>query len=302
VRLSHRPRTRTATRSTTDDAEVADLEVVGSGQPSLNDLQQFALPKLALTGSTKRFRPQEGISQHFLLKRLTWALQNNLSYHGLLQYFSHFHSRAIAESINENVGLVPAIFYAVGTNNEDIVRTWVEYGGDIHAIESRTGLPLLAFAIINAGIVEADTTPVVLTLLNLGADASIFPRSIYLPVLQDFSQPSPSAAAPGTAEPPELIDENKKWCNEFFKQQLTKTMNLSQRYFISKHIRIKGPSGRLRQVAAEHKVTGLFGLPFSMIGQGIAIKVLTDRLLSYLMIPNNKPLVLMFAGMFCFGS
>ena len=105
------------------------------------------------------------------------------------------------------MGTFPAIFYAVGTNNQDIVRTWVKYGGNVNAVESRTGLLLLVFVIINAGIIEADTTPAVLSLLSLGADVSVLSRSLYILVLQDSSQPSPPAPGPDAAEPPEFNNE-----------------------------------------------------------------------------------------------
>ena len=252
--------------------------------------QKLVLPILETTGPL-RFSPQEGAAQPFSITRLTWALQNNLTHGSLLVYLSFYRRPQIASAINQEIDNIPAIFFAVATNNDQIVRTWIEYGGNPDAVEPGLRLPLLTFAITYADTIEQDTTAVVMTLLSLGAEASVIPKAFYSPPLRDVPPLGPDAL-----ELTDLEDQNKAWCTDIFIAKLTRTFNLTQRYFIEKKMRSKKPSVRQKQAAEQHHVTPLFHLPFFLIGQGVAVSVLIESLLSYLLIPNEKPLVLFFAG------
>lgn len=252
--------------------------------------QNLVLPILEAAGPL-RFSPQEGAAQPFSITRLTWALQNNLIHGSLLAYFSFYQRPQIASAINQEVDNIPAIFYAVATNNDQIVRTWIEYGGNPDAVEPGLRLPLLAFAIMYADTIGQDTTAVVMTLLSLGADASVIPKAFYCPFLRDIPPTGPDAQ-----ELTDLGDLNKAWCTDFFIAKLARAFNLTQRYFIEKNLRSRKPSIRHKQVAEQHSVTPLFHLPFFLIGQGVAVSILIESLLSYLLIPSEKPLVLFFAG------
>jgi hypothetical protein len=79
----------------------------------------------------------------------------------------------------------PAILYAVGTNNQ-IVRVWIGYGGDINAVHCSTGHPLLAFAIINADNLQSETTLTVATLLSHGAQATVIPKALHTLFCEDL--------------------------------------------------------------------------------------------------------------------
>lgn len=253
--------------------------------------QNPVLPILETTGPL-RFSPQEGAAQPFSMTRLTWALQNKLTHGSLLAYLSFYQRPQIASAINQEIGNIPAIFYAVATNNDKIVRTWIEYGGNPDAVEPGLHLPLLAFAITYADTIEQDTTAVVMTLLSLGADASVIPKAFYSPFLRDVPVVGPDAQ-----ELTDLEDQSKAWCTDVLIAKLARTCNLTQRYFIEKKMRSKKPSVRQKQAAEQHHVTPFFHLPFFLIGQDVAVSVLIESLLSYLLIPNEKPLVLFFAGM-----
>jgi hypothetical protein len=105
------------------------------------------------------------------------------------KYLSHFPSSAVAKSVIGNVASVPSIFFAVETNKESIVRTWAEFGGDVNAREPTTGLPLLAFAIINAAPF-GDTMFVVCTLRSLGVDAAAISTFLYGTNTEGSSDPT----------------------------------------------------------------------------------------------------------------
>jgi hypothetical protein len=280
--LSPKPDQAELEVESTDDTQ-ADTRVGTS--------QEFILPILKLAGPIQRFTSEEGVTRHFSIERLTWALQNNLSHSDLLDYFSYFVTEAIAREINEEVEGIPAVFYAVATNDEKIVRSWIEHGGDVNAIELKSRIPLLAFAILQENSIQADTTTVVTTLLGLGADTSVIPKAFYSPFSRDLP-----ASGPDAVELTDIEDENKRWCTESIRSKLTTAINLSQRYFLEKYLNRPQPSVRFREAAAKLNATSLFTLHFLMIGQSIALKMLVERLLSYLILPSSKPLVLFFAG------
>jgi len=66
----------------------------------------------------------------------------------------------------------------VETNNPYIVRIWLEHGANVNARDPKTGLPLLAFAIINSARF-IDSISMFSTLLAYGADALAIPTFLY---------------------------------------------------------------------------------------------------------------------------
>jgi len=218
-------------------------------------------------------------------------LQNReISHIEIQEYFSYFHGTTVRESLNEKIQIVPSIFYAVATNDIRIVKLWVNHGGDVNAVDERCNVPLLAFAILHSVILGEDTTSVVILLLANGAKATSIPPAFSESTLGDLPPFIQTGDNPLSA-PAEI-----RWCNEFFWKKLGKTLNISQRYYLRRARRNKQPSVRLRQAATQLNVTALFGLPFSIIGQDLALQAMTEHVLSYLVLQDMKPLVLMFAG------
>jgi hypothetical protein len=94
------------------------------------------------------FSLEEGRQSPFSLRRLVSHLQNGLQNTNLRYYLTFFDEKVIRREFGASLCGFPSIFYAVATNDENILRTWVENGGDINAKEPRTGIPLLAFTIL----------------------------------------------------------------------------------------------------------------------------------------------------------
>jgi hypothetical protein len=256
------------------------------------EIPGLIMPILTSTRPSRRFDPREGLHQPFSARKLVYALQKEqIKHNQILTYFSYYEAEIVSKGLDELVQGVPAIFYAVATNDEVIVRTWVEHGADVNVSEQRSGIPLLAFAILQSGVLRADTTAVVVTLLSLGADASVIPKAFYSPSLQEYT-----ASGPNLSDLSDLEDDNKKWCKEHIRPQLATALNLTQRYVLEKHERRKKPALRLRNAAARLNVTSLFSLPYFMIGQDFATQLLTEELISYLITQSEGPLVLFFAG------
>ncbi|OCK98980.1 P-loop containing nucleoside triphosphate hydrolase protein, partial [Cenococcum geophilum 1.58] len=234
------------------------------------------------------FDPKEGRSRNFSLDRLTWAVQDGLSATDGREYLAYFQRSEVSAVINRQVAGVPSVFYAVETNNEALIRTWVEYGADVNALEPGTGLPLLAFAILNSTQHDGGSMLVLRILLSNGADVTVIPSYLLEPI-----HPENDAS---TQARPLKKDASQTWCNGVIEKMVENSLTVSQKYFIRRRSRHPAPSSRFIQVAREYQLTELCGLPFTMIGQDLSIEMLTNRLLTHLITPTTKPLVLTFAG------
>jgi len=249
----------------------------------------FVLPVLT---PPARLQPGIGEGQEgFSLLDLLGAMQDGVTLQGIQSYLGYYDNATIRRHINGTVLGFPAMLFVVATNNDWILRTWVGYGGDVTAVHEASQVPLLAFAIMHAETIQTETTQVVATLLSLGASAQVIPSAFYTPFCHDLPDKGPELASLE-----DLSDENKQWCTEVAREKLARTMNITQRYYLERATKTKKPSVRHRQVALLRNAESLLGIPYFLIGQTTAANLLLQNLLSYIMIPTRKPLVLVFAG------
>jgi hypothetical protein len=245
----------------------------------------YALPILPAPRPMRKFQWRYGFQQQFSTGRLLWAMKSKeIDHIKLLEYFACFGDDVIVQNLSLLVGGVPAIFYAVQTNDPEMARVWIEHGGDANSRNPNNNMPLLAFAVLNAIMIRKDTSAVVATLLSLGADGSSIPKHMYSPYLRDNTKPNNAAQS------------EEAWCNGVTGSMLESTLNLTQRYFLTKQTHIKPASIRLRDAARKLGLSPLFYLPYHIVGQQIAVKTLTDVLISHLVTDSNMSLVLLFVG------
>ena len=230
-------------------------------------------------------------SSPFSLRELIGAMQHGANYDMIIGYLGYYDRKTISHNINGLVEGIPAMFYVVGTNNDRIIRAWVDYGGDVNAVHGDVRYPLLTFAIINSDNIQNETTLTVATLLSLGAQASVIPTAFYSPFCVDLPDDGPDER-----DMDDLGDKNKQWCTPGARARLAKTLNLTQRYYLEKSVKTKKPSIRHRQVARWRRAEPLLGIHYFLIGQTSAATYLMQKLLSYMLLPNKRPLVLVFAG------
>ncbi|KAI1419082.1 ATPase, aaa-2 [Xylaria sp. FL1777] len=226
----------------------------------------------------------------FSLNDLVGATAHGSSVETITNYLQYYDPKTVKQHINETVNGFPLIFYGVARNDDAIVRTFVEHGADVCAIHSPSGTPLLAFAIVHSETTQQDTTTIVATLLSLGASPTLIPSDLYSPYYQDLPEDSQT---PGT---PESTSDTIRWCTKAARSRLQKTANLTQRYHLDRATKIKKASVRHRQVAELKKAKPILGIPYFLVGQTLASSRLLQKLLSHLVIPNKRPLVLAFAG------
>lgn len=152
---------------------------------------------------------------------------------------------------------VLSIFFAVATNNEWVLRTWIIHGGDIQAIHEKSKVPFPAFAIIHAEKIETDTTLRVATLLSLRTSPMVIPKAFYSPFCKDL----PESGFPDN-ETDDLGDKNKRWVIDAAKIKLARIMNITQRYYLERAAKTKKPSIRHQQIALRRHAEPLLGIAY----------------------------------------
>ncbi|KAF2649129.1 P-loop containing nucleoside triphosphate hydrolase protein, partial [Lophiostoma macrostomum CBS 122681] len=263
--------------------QVVTWESITSEKPA------FQLPNITVSDSAPPFDPREGRHPYPAIERLLWAVQGGLSGADAAQYLSLIQPSKLPSFLDQPFGTAPSFFYIVNTGDEDLIRTWIKFGANVNVRESRYGVPLLAYAIFNASTTcgPESRMSIVSTLLGQGAEVSSIPPSLYNSGSGSM-KPSPTEHRSN--------DSETNWCNPYFQQKMSSAMTISLKYILKRRAETQPPSSRLIQVASEHELFPLFSLPFTMIGQDLALQMLIGRLLTHLITPSDKPLVLTFAG------
>jgi hypothetical protein len=228
----------------------------------------------------------------FSLRDLIGAIQHGIDVRFVTEYLAYYDSDVIRKHLCDTLEGFPSIFFAVGTNNETLIRIWIGFGADVSAIHETSGVPLLAFAIVNSENLDTDTTLTVSTLLSLGAVPEVVPSSFYTPFIQDLPDNGPSDESLKN----DMEDKTKSWCTPAARAKLARTANITQRYYLERASKTKKPSSRHRQVAKLRNAEALLGISYFLIGQEMATNRLFQKLLNYMMVPTKRPLVMVFAG------
>ncbi|KAK0899333.1 hypothetical protein LTR02_009733 [Friedmanniomyces endolithicus] len=227
----------------------------------------------------------------FNIRELVAWMQYGTDVNTIMQYLNRFDDETVRDAINDSIEGFPTMFYVVETNNEDMIRLWVSHGGDVSVTHDMSKVPLLAFAIIHGENIQTDTTLITATLLSLGAVPNLIPSAFYSPYLQNLPEHGPSH------DDLEIFtDELKSWCKDIARGKLARTCSLTHRYYLERASRTKKPSRRQYQVAKRTKAEPLLGIANFLIGQTSTAKALMDTLLTHILEPGKKPLVLVFAG------
>jgi hypothetical protein len=228
----------------------------------------------------------------FSLRDLVGAIQHGIDIRFVTEYLAYYDSDVIRRHLCDTLEGFPSIFFAVGTNNETLIRRWHEFGADVSAIHCASKVPLLAFAIMNSEQLDTDTTLTVSTLLSLGAVPEVIPSSFYTPFIQDLPDNGPSDESLKN----DMEDKTNSWCTPAARAKLARTANITQRYYLERASKTKKPSSRHKQVAKLRNAEALLGIPYFLIGQTMATNRLFQKLLNYMMVPTKRPLVMVFAG------
>ncbi|KAH0491273.1 hypothetical protein TgHK011_002710 [Trichoderma gracile] len=264
----------------------AQESVPDSDKSSHSNEWDFTLPRLPLL--------EISTEDDYSPDSLASAIQHGATVYRMREYLNTYDTALLKQDISANVMGFPLIFYAVETNDENMVRLLIDFGASASAAYEAFQVPLLAFAIMCGETLQLDATNMVSVLLSKGASPYVIPMELYIPYLVDIEKRLDVKGRNPAEEPAEAVQA--AWCSEATKHRLVKNINLTQRYFLEKSTKLKRPSTRRRQVARTKGCEGLLGIPYFLVGQGVATELLTQRLLTHLMMPTRQPLVLCFAG------
>jgi hypothetical protein len=82
----------------------------------------FRLPEVELELAEPEFDAEEGMIKAFSIRRLVHALQGGIKKGNLQHYLSFYSENVVKENMNSVVEGFPAIFYAVASNDDKILR------------------------------------------------------------------------------------------------------------------------------------------------------------------------------------
>jgi AAA domain (dynein-related subfamily) len=290
---------RAVVAATLDNSEIESDHMISHQQTSISENQILDLEEWDFL--LPRVLPQQRLStgvqdqnDAFNLYDLIGALQQGTGFDIIRGYLERFDKESVQRSINSEIEGFPAMFYVVESNNEPLLRLWIAYGGNPEAIHTRSNTPLLAFALVNSENIQKDTTLITATLLSLGSAPDVIPSEFYTPYLRDLPENGPGNEIRIAEDEQQECGTN--WCVGAARRRVAKTVTLSQRYYLDKASKTKKPSQRYVQLAQRRNAEALLGLPYFLIGQTLASNLLLQRLLSHLIVPSKRPLVLVFAG------
>jgi hypothetical protein len=237
----------------------------------------------------KTITPNPGMDDFDLLN-VVGALQSKIPMASITSYINAYDRKVVRKVINNKIENIPSIFYIVESNEPDLARLWARYGANLDAVHAPSGIPVIAFAALCSAHIKADTTQMIIALLDLGASPASVPSVFYRPYYKDVK---------GVAE--SLTDEDKEkypWCSLSVGKDLETGLHLYNRYALDRAAKLKRSAGgtRIRQVAGIGGADGILRIPHYLIGQDIAAKLLLRKLIAHLALPDGRPLVLVFAG------
>jgi hypothetical protein len=116
---------------------------------------------LPLVQASANLAPSSGFGSNFNLRDLVGAVQCGATGETLQTYLANYEKQAISHIINDDIEGFPAMFYAIATNDESVIRLWVKYGGDPNVIHENSAVSLLAFTIMHSEVIRQDTTKAV---------------------------------------------------------------------------------------------------------------------------------------------
>ncbi|KAK2779497.1 hypothetical protein FQN52_002430 [Onygenales sp. PD_12] len=248
---------------------------------SLVDCDDIAAPTATSTPGTQArslssddsfgFGSSDELDYPKLTKTFYKAVQSGRGYAYIQAMLDKHTSRSVREALSETKDGESAIFAAVKRGVTDIINLLVEKGANPNATESSSGVPLLAFAVLQ----DSDIT-VVQTLLSLGADPRSIPRDIW--------------------DPEVTYKDSLGWCSNSQRVSLLTRMNSHLQYHLQTAYKLDPPSQKNRQVAQLLGTKALLHAPYTMVGQAYAIDKVENYMTSHLMFRADRPLVLAFVG------
>lgn len=211
----------------------------------------------------------------FEIRELLGAIQGgHFDANSVRRYLGYYEKETLDLNLNAEVDGYPAMFYLIHTKNISIIREWIKHGGDPNATCGTDSFPLIAFSILKGGRNMRQASWMLTTLLGCGAEPRVIPKAFYDPFCRDLPEDGPSQE-----ELHDIGDDNKRWCTADVRANLTKALNLSQRYDLYRSSKVKPHSDREKELLVRQGAGEVLGLHQMMVAQSIATRWLKRRLL-----------------------
>lgn len=178
-----------------------------------------------------------------------------------------------------------AIFSAVERGDPNLINLLVQNGGNPNATAESTGVPLLAFGILNS----TAKIPAVKALLCLGADPWVIPNDLWAFGDENFSPYDPAYD----------VDQSSKvgWCSDTLRQSLVKHIDVALKYLLNRSSNLTPPTKHYLQLGYRLGMQVLTRAPYYMVGQKLAVDRVTQYARQHFLLGgNNGPLLMAFMG------
>jgi hypothetical protein len=234
-------------------------------------------------------------AKYFSSRMIAYAVQKGITVSDLRSYMATFNADFVKEKLNVPVACdrlgfaVPVLFFAVENGDPQYIRMLHAAGADLEARTTEFDIAILPYTALHYNVAWRDTTEVFRTLIGLGADPAQVPKSMW----ENYVEP----LAGRITEP----TNNRLRCMEQIENQLSNSLNLSQRYLLNMadaHGAPEAPTIDMKDAARICEFTKMMAIPYSIVGQRYALKMLMEFISGYFinMIYKAEPLSIILTG------
>jgi hypothetical protein len=233
---------------------------------------------------------RHGSPHTFSNRTLCAAVQNNCSIDAIKWYIQSYQTNSRSKKLLITEGW-PALYYAAERNSGELVKLLSKAGVNAAKIGSIFSIPLVAYVVVHGHVKAIDTSAVLKTLLAAGYDPTVIPVDMWLNFLE-----IPRTAVDSSIELTDAARHASAWCSSRVRRLLARSLHLTHRYLLRLAHGLAITRGRKAQIAEANNMTELTRLPYFLIGQRPAVRVVMERVYSHVSLDDQTPLVMAFSG------
>ena len=230
-------------------------------------------------------------SDPFSIDVLAYGLLN-CSNDSIISYMRSYDPTGITAEISNKLvhDEYPALFFAISRNAPNFVKLILEHSlpGRGPRVRSKTDdIPALGYTVLLASRKLCNTLEVFKILLAHGAN----PEELPIDMWQHYLQRPEESMSPIFVGNPE-----SQWCEKEHRKEIARHLTLSHRYLLWKASIQPIRVAHELYAAEKNSISALNQLPYCLVGQSPATKLVSDHIFHHVITNSKKPLVMMFAG------
>ena len=265
-------------------ASAAFLGIAGEQKVDTKTLMLLDLQLPNNTTADEYLRKQS--YQNFNMITICTAIQHDCTIPTLRWYLQQCRSATSEKEFEDTMEVYgcSTLFYAVAKNSVQAVQTLLEFGANPDSFACAR-IPLLAFAILQESYFRKNMSNVVKQLLAHGTNPRKIPEEMWNEYWNDIKIPLKRVTDFGT-----------HWCSPSQYGDIAGALHLTHRYALYRAAKLDRRTARETQMASDHKILNLFKIPYFMVGQLPAVRLVIETVFSHITNHNPRPLVMVFAG------